>query len=127
MNRSSANALSDKANGIDMNGGLTSTFNGLCAVGFLARTSYALARTPVLALFAASLGAGPEAVGLAVAISTVTGVFFKMPAGVVSDVLGRRRTLFAGLAVFAAVPLASPFVESYAALVLVRFLHGFAT
>ncbi|MBI4082642.1 MAG: MFS transporter [Candidatus Lambdaproteobacteria bacterium] len=100
---------------------------GLCAVGFLARTSYALARTPVLALFAASLGAGPEAVGLAVAISTVTGVFFKLPAGVVSDVIGRRRTLFAGLAVFALVPLAYPFVESYAALVVVRFLHGFAT
>jgi hypothetical protein len=44
-------------------------FNGLCAVGFLARASYALARTPVLALFAASLGAGPEAIGFCVAIS----------------------------------------------------------
>lgn len=32
--------------------------NSLYAVGFLARASYALARTPVLALFAASLGRG---------------------------------------------------------------------
>ncbi|MGD9819758.1 MAG: MFS transporter, partial [Desulfomonilaceae bacterium] len=64
-----------------------STFSGLCAVGFLARASYGLARTPVLALFAASFGVGPEAIGLAVAISTVTGVFFKMPAGVLSDVI----------------------------------------
>jgi MFS family permease len=103
------------------------TFKGLCAVGFLARASYGLARTPVLALFAASLGAGPEAVGFAVAISTVTGIFFKMPAGVLSDVIGRTRTLFMGLAVFALVPFAYLFVTSYEALVVVRFLHGFAT
>lgn len=30
-----------------------SKFNGLCAVGFVARASYGLARTPVLALFVA--------------------------------------------------------------------------
>lgn len=105
----------------------SSTFTGLCTVGFLARASYALARTPVLALFAASLGAGPEAIGFAVAISTVTGIFFKMPAGVLSDVIGRTRTLFMGLAVFAVVPFAYLFVSSYEALVVVRFFHGFAT
>ncbi len=102
-------------------------FMGLCAVGFLARASYGLARTPVLALFAASFGVGPEAIGLAVAISTVTGIFFKMPAGVLSDVVGRTRTMFMGLAVFAIVPFAYLFVTSYEALVFVRFLHGFAT
>jgi len=31
-------------------------FNGLCAVGFLARASYPLARTPGLALFAIIAG-----------------------------------------------------------------------
>ena len=51
---------------------------GLNAVGFLARFSYALARNPVLPLFALYLGAGPEAIGLAVGISTVTGIFFKL-------------------------------------------------
>lgn len=111
----------------DMNDAVRSTFNGLCAVGFLARASYALARTPVLALFAASLGAGPEAIGFAVAISTVTGIFFKMPAGVLSDVIGRTRTLSMGLTVFAVVPFAYLLVSSYEALVVVRFLHGFAT
>ncbi len=80
-----------------------------------------------LALFAASLGAGPEAIGFAVAISTVTGIFFKMPAGVLSDVIGRTRTLFMGLFVFAFVPFAYLFVSSYEALVVVRFFHGFAT
>lgn len=79
----------------------TTTLVGLCAVGFFARASYSLARTPVLALSAASLGAGPEATGFAVAISTVTGIFFKMPSGVLSDVIGRARTSFIGLCVFA--------------------------
>jgi DHA1 family multidrug resistance protein-like MFS transporter len=106
---------------------LSSSFNGLCAVGFLARTSYALARTPVLALFAASLGAGPEGIGFCVAISTITGIFFKMPAGVVADVLGKTRTLFMGLACFAFVPFAYLLVSTYQALVVVRFFHGFAT
>jgi DHA1 family multidrug resistance protein-like MFS transporter len=105
----------------------SSVFNGLCAVGLLARTSYALARTPVLALFAAYLGAGPEAIGFCVAISTVTGIFFKMPAGVVADILGKTRTLFVGLACFAFVPLAYLLVSNYQALVVVRFFHGFAT
>jgi DHA1 family multidrug resistance protein-like MFS transporter len=105
----------------------SSIFNGLCAVGFLARASYALARTPVLALFAASLGAGPEAIGFCVAISTITGIFFKMPAGVVSDILGKTRTLIVGLACFAFIPLAYLLVSTYQALVVVRFFHGFAT
>jgi MFS transporter, DHA1 family, multidrug resistance protein len=127
MTKPNATTLVEPVNRMDRNGGLSSAFSGLCAVGFLARASYALARTPVLALFAASLGAGPEAIGFAVAISTVTGIFFKMPAGVLSDVIGRTRTLFMGLAVFALVPFAYLFVSSYEALVVVRFFHGFAT
>jgi DHA1 family multidrug resistance protein-like MFS transporter len=105
----------------------TPVFAGLCLVGFFARLSYALARTPVLALFAAFLGAGPEALGFAVAVSTITGIFFKMPAGVVSDVIGKTRTLYLGLAFFALVPFAYLLVDSYPALVAVRFFHGFAT
>jgi MFS family permease len=106
---------------------MSSTLTGLCAVGLLARVSYSLARTPVLPLFAASFGIGAEAIGFAVAISTVTGIFFKLPAGVLSDVIGRMRTLFLGLAVFAVVPFAYLWVNSYETLVVVRFFHGFAT
>ncbi len=111
----------------DLNRPSTFTFSGLCLVGFLARLSYALARTPVLALFAAYLGAGPEAIGFCVAISTITGIFFKMPAGVLADVIGKIRTLFLGLAFFAFTPLAYLAVSSYTGLVVVRFFHGFAT
>ena len=102
-------------------------FNNLCTVGFLARFSYALARNPVLPLFALFLGAGPEAIGLAVGISTVTGIFFKLPAGALSDVVGRRRTMLAGLVVFGVMPFTYLMIESYSALVVVRFLHGLAT
>ena len=102
-------------------------FDNLCTVGFLARFSYALARNPVLPLFALFLGAGPEAVGLAVGISTVTGILFKLPAGALSDVVGRRHTMLAGLVVFGLMPFAYFFIDSYRALMLVRFLHGLAT
>jgi len=104
-----------------------SVFNNLCTVGFLARFSYALARNPVLPLFALFLGAGPEAIGLAVGISTVTGIIFKLPAGALSDVVGRRRTMLAGLVVFGVMPFFYLFIETYSALVIVRFLHGLAT
>ena len=88
----------------------------LFSIGFLARFSYALARNPVLPLFAVALGAGPEGIGLAVGISTVTGILFKMPSGALSDVIGRRRTMLAGLVVFGLMPFAYLFITHYAAL-----------
>jgi MFS family permease len=106
---------------------LLNQYNSLCAVGFFARFSYALARTPVLPLFALYLGAGPEAIGFIVGISTVTGIFFKLPAGAVSDLIGRKKTLLAGLVVFAVIPFTYLLVKNYQLLILIRFLHGFAT
>ena len=102
-------------------------FSNLCLVNFLARFSYALARNPVLPLFALFLGAGPEAIGLAVGVSTVTGIFFKLPAGALSDVVGRRRTMLAGLVFFGLIPYAYLFLSTYPALIAVRFIHGLAT
>ncbi|GAB4388174.1 MAG: MFS transporter [Thermodesulfovibrionales bacterium] len=107
--------------------GVLSPFTALCTVGFFARFSYSLARSPVLPLFALYLGAGPEVVGFAVGISTVTGIFFKLPSGALSDVLGRRKTLLAGLVVFAAMPFTYLLVRDYHALIAVRFFHGLAT
>jgi len=96
-------------------------------VGFFAKLSYALARSPVLPLFALYLGAGPEAIGLAVGISTVTGIFFKLPAGALSDVIGRKRTMLIGLVVFAVMPFSYLLVKDYYLLVFIRFIHGLAT
>lgn len=89
--------------------------------------SYAICRTPLLPLFARDLGAGPEIVGLVVGASTVTGIFVKLPAGALSDLLGRRRLLMAGAIVFAVMPFAYMWVVSLALLVLVRVVHGHAT
>lgn len=106
---------------------LLSPFTALCTVGFFARLSYALARSPVLPLFALYLGAGPEAIGFAVGISTVTGIFFKLPAGALSDIIGRKRTMLIGLVVFAVMPFTYLLVHDYRLLVIIRFFHGLAT
>lgn len=106
---------------------LLSPFNALCTVGFFARLSYALARSPVLPLFALYLGAGPEAIGFAVGISTITGIFFKLPAGALSDIIGRKKTMLIGLFVFAFTPFAYLFIRDYNLLIIIRFVHGFAT
>ncbi|MBI5075818.1 MAG: MFS transporter [Nitrospirae bacterium] len=106
---------------------ILSPFTALCTVGFFARLSYALARSPVLPLFALYLGAGPEAIGFAVGISTVTGIFFKLPAGALSDVIGRKRTMLIGLVFFAVMPFTYLLVKDYSLLVIIRFIHGLAT
>lgn len=107
--------------------GILSPFTALCSVGFFARLSYALARSPVLPLFALYLGAGPEAIGFAVGVSTVTGIFFKLPAGALSDVIGRKRTMLIGLLFFAFMPFAYLLIKDYSLLIVIRFLHGLAT
>src|SRR3990172_8344154 len=106
---------------------LMSPFAALCTVGFIARLSYALARSPVLPLFALYLGAGPEGIGFAVGISTVTGIFFKLPAGALSDIISRKRTMLIGLVVFAVMPFMYLLVRDYRLLIVVRFVHGLAT
>lgn len=102
-------------------------FVGLCAVSLLARLSYQMARSPVLPRFAQDLGAAPELIGLIVAASTITGIFIKLPAGALSDTLGRKRMMLVGCLFFAAPPFLYPFVRYPGALLALRFLHGFAT
>src|SRR4030043_1230578 len=106
---------------------ILSPFAALFSVVFFARLSYALARSPVLPLFALYLGAGPEAIGFAVGVSTVTGIFFKLPAGALSDVIGRKRTMLIGLLFFAFMPFAYLWVRDYSLLIIIRFAHGLAT
>jgi predicted MFS family arabinose efflux permease len=51
------------------------SFTLLCTVGVFCFISYNMVRMPALALFAESLGASPERIGLIVSVSTLTGVF----------------------------------------------------
>ncbi|MFQ6033442.1 MAG: MFS transporter [Candidatus Bipolaricaulia bacterium] len=113
--------------GADRSSRIPKKFFALCAIDFSARTSYNMARTPVLPLFAAALGAGPALVGLIIAASTITGIFLKAPAGAISDHLGRRRTLLVGAAVFGLMPFFYLLVARDWQLLPIRFAHGLAT
>jgi MFS family permease len=99
----------------------------LCAAGFVAYCSYAICRTPLLPLFARELGAGPALIGFVMGASTLTGIVLKLPAGALSDVLGRRRLLIAGALVFATLPFTYLAVSTLFVLILLRFVHGAAT
>jgi DHA1 family multidrug resistance protein-like MFS transporter len=102
-------------------------FLRLCALAALAYCSYAICRTPLLPLLARDLGADAPTVGLVVGASTLTGIAVKLPAGALSDIVGRRTLLIAGTLVFATLPFTYVGVASVAVLIGLRFVHGLAT
>jgi len=102
-------------------------FIAIIFASLMTRLSYQMARSPVLPIFAAELGAAPEFIGVIVAASTVTGIFFKLPAGALSDVLGRKPMMVLGALFFAVPPFLYSFVEGPWSLLALRFTHGFAT
>jgi MFS transporter, DHA1 family, multidrug resistance protein len=103
------------------------SFAVLCAIGVFCFISYNMVRMPVLALFAESLGASPERIGVIVSVSTLTGVFLKLPSGALSDIYGRRMLLRVGVIAFGAPPFVYPFISDLNVLTLVRLFHGLAT
>jgi MFS family permease len=102
-------------------------FLAVVLAGFLARLGYQMARSPVLPRFAEEMGTTPELLGIIVAASTVTGIFFKLPAGALSDVFGKKRIMAIGGLFFAFPPFLYPLVDDATTLLWLRFLHGFAT
>ena len=103
------------------------SFTLLCTVGVFCFISYNMVRMPVLALFAESLGASPERIGLIVSVSTLTGVFLKLPSGALSDIYGRRLLLQIGVVAFGLPPFLYPWVTDLDVLTALRFFHGLAT
>ena len=99
----------------------------LCLVGLSGFLSYDLVRRPALSLFAETLGAEPLIVGLIVSLSTVTGVFLKLPMGAISDILDRRLFMMVGLLAFALPPFVYPWVSDLTTLAILRLFHGLAT
>ena len=99
----------------------------LCGVGLLAIFSSTMSKSPVLPLFADYLGARDATLGLIAAASTYTGIVLSIPAGVLSDRLGRRLVLLGSGLVFASAPVLYLFVHSPGALAAVRAYHGIAT
>ncbi len=103
------------------------SFTLLCTIGVFCFISYNMVRMPVLALFAESLGAGPERIGLIVSVSTLTGVFLKLPSGALSDIYGRRMLLHIGVIAFGLPPFLYPFISDLNLLTVLRMFHGLAT
>ena len=99
----------------------------ICTVGIFCFISYNMVRMPALSLFAESLGASPERIGLIVSVSTLTGVLLKLPSGALSDIYGRRFLLRIGVVAFGLPPFLYPFITDLDALTALRFLHGLAT
>ena len=94
---------------------------------FIVRSAYQMGKTPLLPLFAASLGASDALLGLIVAISTLTGMLTKPLFGLLSDRMGRRLWLLIGTLIFAGVPFLYGLIETPAQLIAIRLLHGTAT
>lgn len=102
-------------------------FWGLFGTDLVVRTAYQVGKTPMLPLFAAALGAGELLVGLIVAVSTGTGMVLKPLFGVLSDRIGRRVWLLAGVAVFSGTPFLYAWISTPDELFALRLLHGLAT
>ena len=99
----------------------------LCVMGGLAIFSSTMAKNPVLPLFIRSLGVPVSTVGFIAAASTVVGILVSIPAGILSDVIGRKRVILVAAFVFATAPFLYLLVHLPWQLVLVRIYHGLAT
>jgi DHA1 family multidrug resistance protein-like MFS transporter len=104
-----------------------SPFILLCIMGGLAIFSSTMAKNPVLPLFIRALDVPMSTVGFIAAASTVVGIVVSLPAGVLSDIIGRRKVILIAAAVFATAPFFYLLVSQPWHLVLVRIYHGFAT
>jgi DHA1 family multidrug resistance protein-like MFS transporter len=104
-----------------------SPFLLLCIMGGLAIFSSTMAKNPVLPLFIRSLEVPISVVGFIAAASTLVGIVVSLPAGVLSDVIGRRRVILLAAIIFATAPFLYLLVTVPWQLVMVRIYHGLST
>ena len=102
-------------------------FLWLCLIGGLAIFSSTMSKNPALPLFIHSMGVDEGTLGFIAAASTVVGIVASLPAGLLSDLWGRRRVILLSMAVFATAPFLYLLVRAPWHLVLVRVYHGLAT
>ncbi len=99
----------------------------LCLQGFFFWLAYDLSRFPVIPLYAQKLGLPPEAIGLAVAASTLTGIVGKSIAGGLSDSIGRKILMITACLVVTLLPCLYFLADDASSLVTLRLFHGFGT
>lgn len=98
---------------------------GCC--GALAIFSSTISKSPILPIFAKSLGANDAQTGWIASASTVPGILVSYIAGDLADRLGYRKILIGSLLIFASAPFLYLLVQNPLGLAAVRFYHGFAT
>ena len=103
------------------------SFYYITGADFIVRSAYQMGKTPLLPVFAASLGAGDAFLGFIVSVSTLTGMVLKPFIGFLSDRWGRRFWLILGTGFFAGMPFVYGLVETPTHLMTVRIFHGLAT
>lgn len=94
---------------------------------FIVRSAYQMGKTPLLPIFAASLGANDAFLGLIVSISTCTGMVLKPLIGAFSDLFGQRLLMLVGTTFFMVMPFSYQFIHTPTQLAYVRIIHGLAT
>jgi len=99
----------------------------LCLMGLFAIFSSTMSKNPVLPLFAENIGTPEYLMGIVAAASTIPGILVSLPAGSLSDILGRRKILILSSVIFASAPFLYLSVALPWQLIAVRFYHGFAT
>lgn len=92
-------------------------------IGFLNFASMTLLY-PVIPPFAASLGGTVTQVGIAVGLQSYVAALTQAPLGLLSDRLGRRRLLLAGIVVYILCYISYLFVGSLEVLIVVRAING---
>lgn len=98
----------------------------LYVLGFCSYISFTLL-FPVIPQYATAFGASVPQVGLVVGIYSYITALTMIPFGMLSDRIGRRTLLIAGLLVYILAPLLYPLVSDVSTLMLVRAVHGLAS
>ncbi|PON17414.1 MFS transporter [Candidatus Entotheonella serta] len=105
----------------------TRAFIKIASADLIVRSAYQMGKTPLLPIFAATLGASGPFLGLIASVSTCTGLLLKPLIGMLSDRWGRRGWLVMGTLVFTLMPFSYRFVQRPEHLLILRVLHGMAT
>ena len=97
---------------------------GCC--GALAIFSSTISKSPILPIFAKSLGATGATIGWIASASTIPGILISYIAGDLADRFGYKKILVISLLIFASAPFLYLLVKNPMELGAVRFYHGFA-
>ncbi len=106
---------------------LSRDFARITTADFIVRSAYQMGKTPVLPIYAATLGAGDAFLGVIVSISTMTGLALKPAFGILSDRWGRWLWLMIGTLFFALMPFLYRFITTPGQLLVIRLIHGLST